>query len=349
MNIEEATAGSSSDDSTCSSHSYSRNLCAENMNWTEQDTKSMSQACKPEVCLLLKDAGPGPHNEHEKSRKYEDCSSQSLPLAVSLKRNESSYESLDGFCVSDVEGESIIDQLRRQIEHDQSCMKSLCKELEEERKAADIAANQAMAMITRLQEEKAEAEMEAVQYMRLMELQAEYDMESLERDLLSEKEKELHELQTELDFYRNNFCDGRDETSFLENDAATGTSGDSESAQFSKANGKFSSEFGDEKLCVSHSLKKLVKNLYKDYCNENVEGVPNGLDFYKIKDGDFEHNGSSVSKGTPAHYYEPKLHDRLEELEAGQDSIKYSSNLPQNREDGLQLVQDIAHQLQKLQ
>lgn len=308
MNVEEATAGTSSDDSTCSSHSYSRNLCAENM---IHNTKSMTRACKPEV---LKDAGPEPHNEHEKSREDEDCSS----LAVSLKRNDSSYESLDGFCVSDVEGETIIDQLRRQIEHDRSCMKSLCKELEEERNAADIAANQAMAMITRLQEEKAEAEREAVQYMRLMELQAEHDMESLERDLLSEREKELHELQTELEFYRNSFCDGRDEASFLEHDAATGTSGDSVSA-------KFSSEFGDDKLCVSHSLKKLVKNLYKDYCNENV------------------------SKGTPAHYDESKPHDTLEELEAGQDSIKYSSNLPQNREDGLQLVQDIAHQLQKSQ
>ncbi|KAH6823218.1 hypothetical protein C2S53_016641 [Perilla frutescens var. hirtella] len=341
MNIE-ATAGTSSDDnSTCSSYSYSINQtgslwrCAENMKSTEEDAKSISQASKSEVGLLLKDACPGPHYGHEESRKDEDCSSHSLPLPVSLKKNDSSYEFLDGLSVGDVEGESIIDQLRRQVEHDQSCMKSLYEELEEERNAADIAANQAMAMITRLQEEKAAVEMEALQYIRMMELQAEYDMVSLEiaNDLLSEKEKELH---TELEFYRNNFCDGsgledlQEETSVLDDHAAACentpvTSCGSELAKFYEGNRKCEpmsssvSTFGDEKLYVSHSLTKLAKNLYKNYCSENVEDTRDGLDSCKMKDDvgpieyfltnvdtmlNFEQNGSSASKGNLAHYYE---------------------------------------------
>jgi len=48
-------------------------------------------------------------------------------------------------------------------------------ELEEERSAAAIAANQMMAMINRLQEEKAAIQMEALQYQRMMEEQSEYD------------------------------------------------------------------------------------------------------------------------------------------------------------------------------
>ena len=48
-----------------------------------------------------------------------------------------------------------------------------------ERSASTIAANQTMAMITRLQEEKAAMQMEAPQYQRMMEEQSEYDQEAL--------------------------------------------------------------------------------------------------------------------------------------------------------------------------
>ncbi|PIN15906.1 hypothetical protein CDL12_11441 [Handroanthus impetiginosus] len=140
---------------------------------TEQDTKSPSEESASEVGLLLKD---------------EDSSS--------MKRNDLSYESLYQISVSDIEGEDIVDQLRRQVEHDRSCIKSLYMELEEERNAAAVAANEAMAMITRLQEEKATLHMEALQYVQMMEAQAKYDMDSLEiaHDPLAAKEKDLQDL-----------------------------------------------------------------------------------------------------------------------------------------------------------
>lgn len=129
-----------------------------------------------------------------------------LQKRISLERNESGL-SLDGSIVSEMEGESMVDRLKRQVDHDRKHMSALYKELEEERNASAIAVNQSMAMITKLQEEKATLHMEALQCLRLMEEQSEYDMEALQKanDLLAKKEKEIQDLEAELEFYKNNF------------------------------------------------------------------------------------------------------------------------------------------------
>ncbi|XVF32437.1 hypothetical protein REPUB_Repub17cG0082900 [Reevesia pubescens] len=135
---------------------------------------------------------------------------QNLQNLVFMERSESAgLEYLDGSSVYEIEGENLVDRLKRQVEYDRKCMNALYKELEEERSASTIAANQAMAMITRLQEEKAALRMEALQYLRMMEEQAEYDVDALEKanDLIAEKEKELQDLEAELEYYRLNFPD----------------------------------------------------------------------------------------------------------------------------------------------
>ncbi|MCI16816.1 kinesin-related protein 8-like, partial [Trifolium medium] len=125
---------------------------------------------------------------------------------IHAEATESGLESLDESNMTEIEGESIVDQLKRQIEYDKKCMDDLQRELEEERNASAIAANEAMSMITRLQEEKASLQMEAHQYLRMMEEQAEYDNEEIEKinDLLTEKEKEIQDLEAELEFYQLN-------------------------------------------------------------------------------------------------------------------------------------------------
>ncbi|KAK4408127.1 Myosin-binding protein 1 [Sesamum angolense] len=320
----EAAAGATSDDA-CLSESNSKNLTdslSENTEImklsgerevqpinlsdttrTEEDMKSISLISMSELGSFPKHTSSKPHDEPNESTKDKETSSQALPFSASLKRNDSSYESLDGIILSDTEGESIVDRLRRQVEHDRNCLKSLYKELEEERNAAAIAANEAMAMITRLQEEKAALHMEALQYLRLMDEQAEYDMEALQRanDLLAEREKELQDLEIELEFYRYNISDEsgiediRTRTPFLENHVAAhsengpATSSDSKSAKVSKANGKSSpmsssvSNFEDEKLYISQCLNQLEKNLHQAYCSGNSEDLPNGLNSDKIK------------------------------------------------------------------
>ncbi|KAJ0230184.1 myosin-binding protein 4 [Hirschfeldia incana] len=110
---------------------------------------------------------------------------------------------------SDIEGESLVDLLKQQLEYDRKCLRELSKELEEERNASAIATNEAMAMITRLQEEKASLQMEALQYLRMMDEQAEHDVDALERanDVLADREKEIQDLEMELEYYRVKYPD----------------------------------------------------------------------------------------------------------------------------------------------
>lgn len=97
-----------------------------------------------------------------------------------------------------------IERLRETVRAEQEALRGLYAELEEERSASAIAANQTMAMITRLQEEKAKVQMEALQYQRMMEEQAEYDQEALQllNHLMVKREKEKEVLQRELEVYR---------------------------------------------------------------------------------------------------------------------------------------------------
>ncbi|KAL6983328.1 hypothetical protein U1Q18_016717 [Sarracenia purpurea var. burkii] len=67
-----------------------------------------------------------------------------LQKSPSLEGNYTGYESLDGISVGEIEGESIVDRLKRHDEYDRRCMSSLYKELEEERNVSEVTANQAM-------------------------------------------------------------------------------------------------------------------------------------------------------------------------------------------------------------
>lgn len=84
---------------------------------------------------------------------------------------------------------------------------ALYMELDEERSAAAVAANNAMAMITRLQQEKAAVQMEASQYQRMMEEQKEYDQEAMQmmNNMLFKREEEMKELEAELELYREKY------------------------------------------------------------------------------------------------------------------------------------------------
>lgn len=143
---------------------------------------------------------------HSPETHAEASGSNGVQVLQKSSSVQSSLESLDGSNIVELEGEPDDDSLRRQIEYYKRCMDSLQKELEEERNASAVATNEALSMITRLQEEKASLQMEALQYLRMMEEQAEYDNDELEKvnDLLTEKEKEIQDLEAELEYYRSN-------------------------------------------------------------------------------------------------------------------------------------------------
>ncbi|KAF8020935.1 hypothetical protein BT93_G1369 [Corymbia citriodora subsp. variegata] len=120
---------------------------------------------------------------------------------------EDSIESLDGSVISDIEGGEgtlTIEKLKSALRSERKALHALYAELEEERSASAVAASQTMAMINRLQEEKAAMQMEALQYQRMMEEQSEYDQEALQllNDLMVKREKEKEELEQELEMYR---------------------------------------------------------------------------------------------------------------------------------------------------
>lgn len=121
-----------------------------------------------------------------------------------MDRKDSGAESWDGSVFSEIDGEFAVDRLKRALETERKSLNTLYLELEEERSASAIAANQSMAMITRLQEEKAAVQMEALQYQRMMEEQAEYDQEALQllNEILVKREKEKQELEKELEICR---------------------------------------------------------------------------------------------------------------------------------------------------
>ncbi|CAL9215507.1 unnamed protein product [Arabidopsis halleri] len=103
-----------------------------------------------------------------------------------------------------LDGDSILQHLNRQVRLDRKSLMDLYMELDEERSASAVAANNAMAMITRLQAEKAAVQMEALQYQRMMDEQAEYDQEALQsmNGFLVKREEEMKELEAEIEVYR---------------------------------------------------------------------------------------------------------------------------------------------------
>ncbi|XP_026400895.1 uncharacterized protein LOC113296778 isoform X1 [Papaver somniferum] len=96
--------------------------------------------------------------------------------------------------------------LENALEEEHAARIALYRELEEERSAAASAADEAMAMILRLQEEKASIEMEARQYQRMIEEKHAYDAEEMTilKEILVRREREKHFLEKEVEAYRKN-------------------------------------------------------------------------------------------------------------------------------------------------
>lgn len=126
------------------------------------------------------------------------------PKKAPLEKSELFSETTDE---PPADGGSILQQLKKQVTDNRKALVTLYLELDEERCAAAVAANNAMAMITRLQAEKAAVHMEALQYQRMMDEQAEYDEEAIQilRDLYLKKEEDVKALEAELDVYRERY------------------------------------------------------------------------------------------------------------------------------------------------
>nr|CAD1823436.1 unnamed protein product [Ananas comosus var. bracteatus] len=101
-------------------------------------------------------------------------------------------------------GDLAIGELKQAIEEERAARAALSRELEKERSAAASAADEAMAMMLRLQEEKAAAEIEARQYRRVVEEKSAYDAEEMQtlKEIIVRREREKLVLETQLEDYK---------------------------------------------------------------------------------------------------------------------------------------------------
>ncbi|KAF7038040.1 hypothetical protein CFC21_048271 [Triticum aestivum] len=277
------------------------------------------------------DPGPSPRTYG----RGDDLIVQNITRRISLERNVSGLESLDGSIISEMEGESTIDRLRRQIDLDRKSIHLLCRELEEERNAAAIAANQALAMITRLQDEKAAMQMEASHYQRMMEEQAEYDGEALAEanELLAQREDQIQELEAEL------------EKCWTQSGGGGPTEKEDNQLPFEEQHST-AALLEDERAYISESLRKLEKKLHL-YSNNNtstdlsnsdaIEGTQESILLAKGEAdlSTFQEEISSLNK-------------RLKTLEGDRDFLEHSINSLKNGKEGAQFIREIACNLREL-
>ncbi|KAL4578438.1 hypothetical protein LXL04_014561 [Taraxacum kok-saghyz] len=106
--------------------------------------------------------------------------------------------------INDEDKANTILLLTRELIEEQDARAALYIELEKERNAAASAADEAMAMILRLQEEKASIEMESRQYQRMIEEKSAYDEEEMNilKEIVLRREMEKHFLEKEVEAYR---------------------------------------------------------------------------------------------------------------------------------------------------
>ncbi|KAG5391648.1 hypothetical protein IGI04_021611 [Brassica rapa subsp. trilocularis] len=281
--------------------------------WMKKDTSRVSEDLKT-LLTHISASRISPKISTDQETKDLDLDMQLLIQKRMLERNESNL-SLEEVSVSEIEGESESDRLKRQVDYDRKLLTGLYKELEEERSASAVATNQAMAMITRLQEEKALFQMEALQNLRMMEEQAEYDMEAIQKlnDLLVDKEKLIQDLEAEIEYFRDQTPQKR------KVDAAENSETVSNKIQ------NCLTGFNEERLYITSCLEDLENRVVK----RDVNGEARGDDL---------ETQESVSE----------LGERVEKLKGDLYFLEHVVNSLGHGDEGVQFVKEIASHLQTL-
>ncbi|KAF5765490.1 putative GTD-binding domain-containing protein [Helianthus annuus] len=106
--------------------------------------------------------------------------------------------------VNEADKDKMIVLLTRELEESKAARAALYVELEKERNASASAADEAMSMILRLQEEKAVVKMESRQYQRMIEEKSAYDAEEMNilKEIVLRREREKHFLEKQVEAYR---------------------------------------------------------------------------------------------------------------------------------------------------
>ncbi|KAL6175584.1 hypothetical protein ACLB2K_052223 [Fragaria x ananassa] len=272
-----------------------------------------------------------------------------------LEKSEFVLESVDGNLPNDTDCDSILQRLKRQVRLDKKSLMALYMELDEERSASAVAADEAMAMITRLQAEKAAVQMEALQYQRMMEEQAEYDQEALEAtyDLLAKREDGMRVLEAEIEAYREKYGLLKEFVYKDQDEAAeSGNPSSANNAQNDQAGSAKEENAVDtalaeslkplkgEKTYLLGRLKKLDKRNLSNL-SSNGFSLPDGLNEDEIGNG----NKAALTRQLSLLSH---LSDRVKALESDTGFLEYAAKTLEKHSEGTKLLTEITQNLQKL-
>ncbi|OEL32270.1 hypothetical protein BAE44_0006714 [Dichanthelium oligosanthes] len=287
----------------------------------------------------------------------------------SLERNYSVLEPSDRSLTDEVDGENSLENVKKQLELNKKSMAALYKEIEEERSASAVAASQTMAMINRLQEEKAAMQMEALQYLRMMEEQADHDHEAIQNlhDLLTEREKELLDLDAELANCQRLLQSGPFNGAGFDGTDTMNNTIEERTLAFEFMNGmdfvrSTMSHFEDEKAYILESLRRLEGNLsiptnrLASDDQEHMSGESTSAQQHEghemVEDKDERscspsHNDKITGVASLKNEIS-LLNTRLRALEDDQEFLKQVLSSLQCGSDGLRCIQEITSHLAEL-
>ncbi|KAG0626180.1 hypothetical protein M758_2G108400 [Ceratodon purpureus] len=127
--------------------------------------------------------------------------------SASAQRSEQVIENFNDRSQEDVDRDQYAkdQELLHALQSERETMAALYSELEEERNSSATAASEALAMISRLQEEKAAVQMESRQFQRMVMEKAMYDQEAIEvlKEILAKREEERIALEEEVRLYKD--------------------------------------------------------------------------------------------------------------------------------------------------
>uniref|UniRef100_A0A5B7A2D5 GTD-binding domain-containing protein n=1 Tax=Davidia involucrata TaxID=16924 RepID=A0A5B7A2D5_DAVIN len=286
-----------------------------------------------------------------------------IPRRLNIEKSELFLEPIDANSTNEADGDSILHRLKRQVRMDRKWLIALYMELDEERSASAVAANNAMAMITRLQAEKAAVQMEALQYQRMMEEQAEYDQEDLQvvKDLFAKREEEVKVLEAELETYREKYgeikrvcseeceIDADEHYQELKSQSFSSMS-ECDSPSEVDHNGENGGETLDESSLDFERersyLLGLLTNLEKKINSSSDDGThssQSNSDMVMHGDEDAGHENKAMLTREVS-----QIREGLRAIEADSGFLKHAAMTLQKGGEGTKLLTEIAHHLRKL-
>ncbi|OIW18371.1 hypothetical protein TanjilG_31511 [Lupinus angustifolius] len=259
---------------------------------------------------------------------------------------------------------AILQNLERRVSLDGESLMALYMDLDEERSASAVAANNAMAMITRLQEEKAALQMDALQYQRMMEEQLEYDDEAIQtsNDMVLKLEEEVEALETELEIYRAKYG-GLTEDDFKEIDSSHGSHSSLPNIIEGKDNGEkdlnchqdisYRADNGGVKLNESLKDFKMEKTYLLGRTKKAENRIPlaeSGIYSLQYSSDNVNNVDSETGKGSEASL--PRqlffLTERMKALETDNGFLDIVSKEDEKYSEGTKILDEISKNLEKL-